>query len=111
MRPPGGGAYGGQGSGARGSGPPEMVGCDCLRDACRSAGTRGVATVQTVTLDQLNTVDGASFIAALADGFEQSPWIVEAAVSARPFSSLEALFDTLRDIVGNTDSERQTLLI
>jgi 2-oxo-4-hydroxy-4-carboxy-5-ureidoimidazoline decarboxylase len=44
-----------------------------------------------VTLDALNAMDRAAFVAALDGIFEHSPWVAEAAWAERPFGSVEAL--------------------
>ncbi|MCW5694536.1 MAG: 2-oxo-4-hydroxy-4-carboxy-5-ureidoimidazoline decarboxylase [Pseudolabrys sp.] len=48
-----------------------------------------------LTLDQLNTLPPADFTAALADIYEHSPWVAEAASKQRPFASLAALHEAM----------------
>lgn len=64
-----------------------------------------------VSLEQLNRMDRQSFIAALADIFEHSPWIAETASSARPFASLQALHEAMIAAARGGDAERQLALI
>jgi 2-oxo-4-hydroxy-4-carboxy-5-ureidoimidazoline decarboxylase len=64
-----------------------------------------------ITLDQLNSMDQPAFIGALGDIFEHSPWTAEAAYSARPFSSLKALYQAMSDTVLRAAHDRQTALI
>lgn len=49
----------------------------------------------TITLDQLNTLPAAEFTAALADIYEHSPWVAEAAAKQRPYPSLNALHEAM----------------
>lgn len=64
-----------------------------------------------VSLDTLNTLDKAGFVAALGDIFEHSPWVAEAAFAARPFASLAALAAAMQDAVRNAGDEKQLVLI
>jgi len=48
-----------------------------------------------VSLDQLNSMSPADFTAALADIYEHSPWVAEAAASKRPFATLAALHEAM----------------
>ena len=48
-----------------------------------------------LSLSTLNTLDRAAFIAALHFAFELSPWVVERAWDARPFSSVEAMHEAM----------------
>ena len=50
-------------------------------------------TTQTsvLTLDELNTMTPAAFVAALGEVFEYAPWVAEAAARQRPFDSVDAL--------------------
>lgn len=45
----------------------------------------------SVSLDVLNGLDRAAFVAALGDVFEHAPWVAERAWEARPFPSVDAL--------------------
>lgn len=49
-------------------------------------------TTSTVpTLDELNTMTQAAFVAALGEVFEYAPWVAETAARQRPFDSIDAL--------------------
>lgn len=48
-----------------------------------------------VTLDQLNAMPPADFVAALTGVFELAPWVAEAAAAHRPFATVTALHDAL----------------
>lgn len=45
----------------------------------------------TLSLAYLNIAPAADFVTKLADIFEHSPWVAEAAAVTRPYTSLEAL--------------------
>jgi len=64
-----------------------------------------------ISLDELNQIDRQAFVAALGDMFEHSPWIAEAAYDARPFSTLQALYQALIDTVHRANAARQIALI
>ncbi|GGF81449.1 uricase [Paenibacillus albidus] len=51
----------------------------------------------TVTLDEINAMDKAAFIAALGGIFEHSPWVAEGAYRHIPFRSVEELHKTMLD--------------
>lgn len=64
-----------------------------------------------MTLDELNAMDQASFVAALGWIFEHSPWVPERAFGARPFSNLDALHVAMIEQVERaTPAERLVLL-
>jgi 2-oxo-4-hydroxy-4-carboxy-5-ureidoimidazoline decarboxylase len=64
-----------------------------------------------VTLAELNAMDERTFAAALGDIFEHSPWVAEFAGAARPFSSLDALYQAMTDAVRRAGYDRQSALI
>jgi 2-oxo-4-hydroxy-4-carboxy-5-ureidoimidazoline decarboxylase len=64
-----------------------------------------------VTLDEINRMDQRAFIAALGDIFEHAPWVAEAADEARPFPSLNALFEAMTATVRGAGDARQMKLI
>jgi 2-oxo-4-hydroxy-4-carboxy-5-ureidoimidazoline decarboxylase len=47
------------------------------------------------TLDQINDMTAAAFVAALDGVFEHAPWVAEAAARLRPFATVTALHDAL----------------
>jgi len=65
----------------------------------------------SVSLDELNAAAPAEFAAKLANVFEHSPWIAEAAAGRRPFSSLAALREALLDVIAGAPQERRLGLI
>ncbi|MCB1587899.1 MAG: 2-oxo-4-hydroxy-4-carboxy-5-ureidoimidazoline decarboxylase [Xanthomonadales bacterium] len=64
-----------------------------------------------MTLDQINHVDAADFVAALGGIFEHSPWVAEAVLPARPFIDLSALHRAMCQAVQDAPAERQLALI
>jgi 2-oxo-4-hydroxy-4-carboxy-5-ureidoimidazoline decarboxylase len=64
-----------------------------------------------LTLDALNAAPPGEFAAALASAFEHSPWIAEAAASARPFASLADLRDAMIAVIDQTSPEWRLGLI
>ncbi len=48
-----------------------------------------------LTLDGLNALPVAGFVAALGDVFEHAPWVAEQAAAARPFATVTALHDAM----------------
>jgi 2-oxo-4-hydroxy-4-carboxy-5-ureidoimidazoline decarboxylase len=59
------------------------------------------------SLDQLNRVRPAEFVAALGGIFEHSPWVAEAVVALRPFSTLAALHEAMKGAVRAVDDARK----
>jgi 2-oxo-4-hydroxy-4-carboxy-5-ureidoimidazoline decarboxylase len=62
-------------------------------------------------LSDLNGCSKDDFVAALANIFEYSPWIAEAAVSHRPFAGVKQLFDTMTAAVDRAPSKLRLALI
>ena len=63
------------------------------------------------TLSDLNACSKDDFVAALANVFEYSPWIVEQAALARPFTGVKQLFDAMKGAVDRAPSEQRLALI
>ena len=64
-----------------------------------------------MTIDELNQLDRAAFVAAVGWIFEHSPWVAERAFDARPFASFDALHAAMTDQVERaTFAERLALL-
>jgi 2-oxo-4-hydroxy-4-carboxy-5-ureidoimidazoline decarboxylase len=64
-----------------------------------------------VTLDDLNRMDRHAFVATLGDIFEHAPWVADAAHNARPFPSLNALYEAMTAAVrGDCDARQITLI-
>ena len=64
-----------------------------------------------MTLDELNGLDAAAFVAALAHVFEHSPWVAQAVAAQRPFASVAALHAAMCTAVAEADAARQLALI
>src|SRR5579862_8851978 len=64
-----------------------------------------------ISLDELNRIDEPAFVAALGDIFEHAPWVAETAHKAKPFPSLNALYEAMTAAVRNTGETRQMALI
>jgi 2-oxo-4-hydroxy-4-carboxy-5-ureidoimidazoline decarboxylase len=64
-----------------------------------------------ITLDQLNTADKQSFVAAVGDVFEHARWVAEAAFHKRPFPTLAGLHAAMVEAVHAAPSERQLSFI
>jgi 2-oxo-4-hydroxy-4-carboxy-5-ureidoimidazoline decarboxylase len=64
-----------------------------------------------ITLDELNQMDKGAFVSALGEVFEHTPWVAETTFAARPFASLNALYDTMTGAVRKADAGRQMALI
>jgi len=64
-----------------------------------------------ITLDELNQMDQGAFVSALGEVFEHTPWVAETAFAARPFASVNALYDAMTGAVRKADASRQMALI
>ncbi|MBS0534461.1 MAG: 2-oxo-4-hydroxy-4-carboxy-5-ureidoimidazoline decarboxylase [Proteobacteria bacterium] len=64
-----------------------------------------------LTLDQLNSLPAADFTAALADIYEHSPWVAEAAAKQRPFATLNALHEAMIAAVKAAPADARMKLI
>ena len=64
-----------------------------------------------MTLDEINTVDRATFVATLGGIFEHSPWVADGAVAARPFASVDALHQAMLAVVHAAGEEQQLALL
>ena len=64
-----------------------------------------------VTLEQLNRASESEFRQLLTGTYEHSPWVVERAYLARPFSTLAALKRALVEVVRDAGDETQLALI
>ena len=63
------------------------------------------------TLDALNTLPPASFVAALGEVFEHSLWVAEMAATGRPYSTVAALHEAMMQAVRKAPPERQHAFI
>jgi 2-oxo-4-hydroxy-4-carboxy-5-ureidoimidazoline decarboxylase len=64
-----------------------------------------------LTLDQLNAMSAADFTAALADIYEHSPWVAEAAARQRPYPTLNALHEAMARAVKSAPNDARMKLI
>ncbi|MBW3630249.1 MAG: 2-oxo-4-hydroxy-4-carboxy-5-ureidoimidazoline decarboxylase [Gemmatimonadetes bacterium] len=64
-----------------------------------------------MTLQDLNALDRAAFVAAVGSVFEHSPWIAERAWELRPFADLAALHAALVATMHAAEPEEQLCLI
>ena len=64
-----------------------------------------------LTLASLNGLPPSSFVAALAEVFENAPWVVEAAAAGRPYATVTALHDAMVQAVRQAPAERQAAFI
>lgn len=65
----------------------------------------------TYQLADLNGVAEPDFVAILANIFEYSPWIAEAAAKARPFATVQDMFAAMRAAVDRAAPEQRLALI
>ena len=64
-----------------------------------------------VTLDQLNGLDRAAFVAALGGIYEKAPWVAERALTARPFAAVADLYAAMQAAVAVASADEQLALI
>lgn len=64
-----------------------------------------------ITVSDLNSLDQAAFVAALAGIFEGPPWIVRQVWHNRPFTDREHLLDALCAVMNSAPVEQQIALI
>ena len=62
-------------------------------------------------ISDLNRLDHAQFVAALAGIYERSPWVPERAWSRRPFASIDHLHAALKAVVAAAGKDEQLALI
>jgi OHCU decarboxylase len=65
----------------------------------------------SITLQTLNELPAAQFVATLAGIFEHSPWVAERVAAARPFGSRQQLLEAMRTAVAQANPETQLALI
>jgi 2-oxo-4-hydroxy-4-carboxy-5-ureidoimidazoline decarboxylase len=63
------------------------------------------------TLDQLNAMDHAGFVAVLGGVYEKAPWVAERAFAARPFATVADLCAAMQAAVAAADAAEQLALI
>lgn len=64
-----------------------------------------------LTLDALNAGSTEAFVTSLGAIFEHAPWVAEAAAARRPFGSVEALFEAMREAVVAAPEARRLALL
>ena len=64
-----------------------------------------------MTLDDLNHLDRAAFVATLGGVFEHSPWVASRAFEARPFLDLADLHDMMVKAVAAASDDENLALI
>jgi 2-oxo-4-hydroxy-4-carboxy-5-ureidoimidazoline decarboxylase len=67
--------------------------------------------VGTLTVNALNAIPKAEFVACLGGIYEHSPWVAEQTAGERPFSSREHLADRMRAAVEMADDSAKLALI
>jgi 2-oxo-4-hydroxy-4-carboxy-5-ureidoimidazoline decarboxylase len=66
---------------------------------------------QKIILQEINALDKGAFVQELSGLFEGPPWIVASAWSARPFQSVDQLYQTLCSIMYQPPVEQQVALL
>jgi 2-oxo-4-hydroxy-4-carboxy-5-ureidoimidazoline decarboxylase len=64
-----------------------------------------------LSIEQLNALDRAAFVACLGEIYEHSPWVAEQAWPQRPFASVDGLHAAMQAAVTSAATERQLELI
>ncbi len=64
-----------------------------------------------MTLSELNTLEPDAFVRTLESIFEHSPWVPEAVIGQRPFSSRSALHEAMGRAMRAAPKEQQLRLI
>ena len=64
-----------------------------------------------LTLDDLNEADERTFVDALGDVYEASPWVAERVIGDRPFSSVDDLHERMAGAVRDASEERKLELL
>jgi N-carbamoyl-L-amino-acid hydrolase len=64
-----------------------------------------------ISLQELNALPAAQFVATLAGVFERSRWVAERVASARPFASVPQLHEAMCAAVGSASLDEQLALI
>jgi 2-oxo-4-hydroxy-4-carboxy-5-ureidoimidazoline decarboxylase len=67
--------------------------------------------VETLTVEALNAMPKAEFVACLGAIYEHSPWVAEQVADERPFAGREQLADRMREAVENADESARLALI
>jgi 2-oxo-4-hydroxy-4-carboxy-5-ureidoimidazoline decarboxylase len=70
-----------------------------------------VLEVKTLTVDALNAMPKADFVACLGAIYEHSPWVAEQAAEERPFTGRKHLADRMRAAVESAEDSAKLALI
>lgn len=64
-----------------------------------------------ISLDAVNRMDEATFVAAFGDVAEHAPWVAAEAARCRPYATREAMIDAFAAAVADADPEQQKTLL
>jgi 2-oxo-4-hydroxy-4-carboxy-5-ureidoimidazoline decarboxylase len=64
-----------------------------------------------MTMEEINRLDRAGFVAALGAVFEDSPWVAERAWAHRPFAALASLHEAMTQQVRASSRDQQLSLL
>ena len=64
-----------------------------------------------IALAELNAMDRVDFVAALANIYEYSPWVAEAAAAKRPFATITQLYAAMAAAVEHASADKRLVLI
>jgi 2-oxo-4-hydroxy-4-carboxy-5-ureidoimidazoline decarboxylase len=64
-----------------------------------------------LTLERLNAMPAAAFVAALGDVFEHAAWVAEQAASGRPYPTVEALHEGMLRAIAGASADKQLAFI
>lgn len=64
-----------------------------------------------MTLDEVNALDDAAFVAALGGVFEHSPWVAQRALAARPFATVDALQQAMVGAMRQASDDQKLALL
>lgn len=68
-------------------------------------------TSPPITINQLNNMAAAEFIATLGGIYEHSPWVAEAVIGCRPFEDHSALQQAMQQAVDDSSDEQKLALL
>ncbi len=64
-----------------------------------------------ISLDALNRIDRAEFVAVLGDVVEHAPWVAEAIAGDRPFADIAAVRDAITAALSGADENRRLAVL
>lgn len=67
--------------------------------------------MRDLTLDELNAMEETAFVDTLGGVYEHSPWVAEAVWPDRPFDSVAALHQRMKQTVDNASKQRRLELL